>query len=385
MEGERTEQPNPQSEATPPAPEAPQEGGSPSLEQEKATLDAEKQKADKGIIEQARELLARLRGETPKAPEDPEMAEVQQELEEAIRDQGEPGADSPAPSPDPGTTNPPEEPSWWQTIMADGVKVYLTAFVLSLSPWKDWNTALHEARQMYSTEEVAPPAGERETPAAEDQEEDPELAEEDDHAHEDEEDEETISKQPATQKKHEPDKKRPATATRPRGPHEVDLTKNAPQGMEVPQDNPNALVEVVGTCESVSSGTGQRGKHGTHKGIDVPGPKGSPIRYCGEKPAKVTFVSPTPHPKAGYYIEFAYRDPIKGPIIIRCLHFAKKSSLKVGTILKKGDILGLMGNTGRVRSKRKGPDAGTHLHMEARSRSAKGPVLNPLTYLRRAS
>ncbi len=100
-----------------------------------------------------------------------------------------------------------------------------------------------------------------------------------------------------------------------------------------------------------------------HQGIDLAAPKGTPIYAIDH--GRVTYAG---HGKTGYgrlvvvtHLNKAYKS-----------YYAHLSRYKVnrGDIVKKGDLLGLMGESGRA--------TGVHLHFEIRKNKF---ALNPLDHL----
>lgn len=111
---------------------------------------------------------------------------------------------------------------------------------------------------------------------------------------------------------------------------------------------------------SISSGFGSRGGS-RHTGIDIPRPKGTPIAVADD--GVVTF--------AGSY--YAYGNLIKishGNGVETWYGHCDSISVSVGEIVKKGETIGTVGNTGR--------STGSHLHFEVRKN---GSPQNPANYL----
>lgn len=107
-------------------------------------------------------------------------------------------------------------------------------------------------------------------------------------------------------------------------------------------------------------------KEDNHRGIDVVGKNNTTDHIIAYDDGKVTYVRDN-SPSAGTYVVVQH----DGNLTTRYLHM-KKGSRKVNTgdIVKKGDILGYMGNTGQ--------SYGAHLHFDI---SRGGTKLNPNDYL----
>jgi FimV-like protein len=117
---------------------------------------------------------------------------------------------------------------------------------------------------------------------------------------------------------------------------------------------------------SISSGYGMRkhpikGKELLHHGIDFAAAENAPFTAVADGRVITASTSPT----FGNYIEVKHR---KG-IVTRYAH-ANDLHVKKGQMVKKGDILGLVGKTGLV--------TGAHLHFEVRF--ADGKAIDPEQY-----
>ncbi len=111
----------------------------------------------------------------------------------------------------------------------------------------------------------------------------------------------------------------------------------------------------------VSSSFGQRGrKH--HDGIDIPAPKGTPIISVD---AGVVIYSDNGIRGYGNMIVVSHGDDI-----FTVYAHNSKNKVDKGDKVKKGEVIGLIGNTGR--------STGPHLHFEIR---VKNLVRNPAQYL----
>ncbi|MDR1741680.1 MAG: M23 family metallopeptidase [Synergistaceae bacterium] len=113
----------------------------------------------------------------------------------------------------------------------------------------------------------------------------------------------------------------------------------------------------------ISSGYGRRGKKGRmHMGIDIPVPKGTPIKAAMDG---VVTQAGKKYRGYGYSVTIDHGGGISS-------FYAHCSSVKVrpGQAVKRGAIVGLVGRTGRA--------VGHHLHFEVRKN---GKAVNPLPYL----
>lgn len=127
----------------------------------------------------------------------------------------------------------------------------------------------------------------------------------------------------------------------------------------VPSINP---VEIM----KFSSGFGQRGAplrgaSRNHKGIDIPGPVGTPIYATADgMVGRAQWVG-----GYGKYVEINHGNSVQ-------TRYGHLSAMNVspGQRIRKGDILGYMGSTGR--------STGSHLHYEVR---IAGEAINPTAFL----
>jgi murein DD-endopeptidase MepM/ murein hydrolase activator NlpD len=127
----------------------------------------------------------------------------------------------------------------------------------------------------------------------------------------------------------------------------------------VPSINP---VEVM----KFSSGYGYRsaptrGASRNHKGIDIPGPVGTPIHATADgRIGRAQWVS-----GYGKYVEIEHGNAVQ-------TRYGHLSAMNVvpGQRIRKGDVLGYMGSTGR--------STGSHLHYEVR---IAGEAINPVAFL----
>ncbi len=127
----------------------------------------------------------------------------------------------------------------------------------------------------------------------------------------------------------------------------------------VPSYNPVELMKL-------SSGYGprrapRRGASRVHKGIDVPGPVGTPIYATADgMVGRAQWVG-----GYGKFIELEHGNQIQ-------TRYGHLSALNVryGQRVKKGQVIGYMGNTGR--------STGSHLHYEVR---VGGTAVNPMSFL----
>jgi murein DD-endopeptidase MepM/ murein hydrolase activator NlpD len=129
--------------------------------------------------------------------------------------------------------------------------------------------------------------------------------------------------------------------------------------VSVPSINP---VEVM----KFSSGFGYRnaptrGASRNHKGIDIPGPVGTPIYATADGTVgRAQWLS-----GYGKYVEIEHGNQVQ-------TRYGHLSAMNVtpGQRIRKGDILGYMGSTGR--------STGSHLHYEVR---IAGEAINPMAFL----
>lgn len=121
----------------------------------------------------------------------------------------------------------------------------------------------------------------------------------------------------------------------------------------------------------------RRGK-GAHKGIDLKAPAGTPVRSAG--PGAIVAISPNPSPSYGVQVVIYHGNGVY-------THYAHlqpgSPTLRPGTKVKAGDVIGRVGRTGNT------PSSGdTHLHFEVRIGSprpvtAGGKTSDPLKLLPR--
>lgn len=105
--------------------------------------------------------------------------------------------------------------------------------------------------------------------------------------------------------------------------------------------------------------TGPNGDKIPHPGVDIAAPTGTPV--VAPENGKITFIK-FGSPTAGDYIEMMTAEGEKH----RFLHLSK-IEVKVGDIVKKGDLVGRVGSTGF--------SSGPHLHWE---KYASGRQVDPL-------
>lgn len=108
-----------------------------------------------------------------------------------------------------------------------------------------------------------------------------------------------------------------------------------------------------------------RGRRKNHKGLDIRGPVGTPIYATADGFVKTS-------KWLGSYGKFIELDHGNG-ITTRYGHMSRLK-VSANTRVKKGDIIGLMGSTGR--------STGSHLHYEVR---VAGEPVNPLSFMARSS
>jgi murein DD-endopeptidase MepM/ murein hydrolase activator NlpD len=116
----------------------------------------------------------------------------------------------------------------------------------------------------------------------------------------------------------------------------------------------------------VSSGFGRRGKRHFHAGIDIPMPQGTAI--AAAKDGVVLEVSTAKGKKYRGYGNAALID--HGDGITALYAHCQSISVKAGQKVKRGDIVGRVGNTGRTTTH--------HIHFEVRKN---GKAVDPIPYL----
>ncbi|MDR1978267.1 MAG: M23 family metallopeptidase [Synergistaceae bacterium] len=116
----------------------------------------------------------------------------------------------------------------------------------------------------------------------------------------------------------------------------------------------------------VSSGFGRRGKRRFHAGIDIPMPQGTPIAAAQD--GVVLDIGTTGSKKYRGYGNAALVDHGNG--VATMYAHCQSISVKKGQKIKRGDIVGLVGNTGRTTTH--------HVHFEVRKN---GKPVDPLSYL----
>jgi murein DD-endopeptidase MepM/ murein hydrolase activator NlpD len=119
----------------------------------------------------------------------------------------------------------------------------------------------------------------------------------------------------------------------------------------------------------VSSGFGKRadpftGHIAVHEGVDIASRLGSPIKAMAD--GVVSFVGPKSH--YGNVVEVNHGNGL----VTRYAH-ASTLSVKEGDTVKRGEVIGAVGSTGR--------STGPHLHLEV---LREGRAVNPTAYLRAA-
>lgn len=133
--------------------------------------------------------------------------------------------------------------------------------------------------------------------------------------------------------------------------------------VSMPSINP---VEIM----NFSSGFGYRhaptkGASSNHKGVDIPGPIGTPIYATADGTiGRAQWVN-----GYGKYVEIEHGNEVE-------TRYGHMSALNVvaGQKVKQGDVIGYMGSTGR--------STGSHLHYEVR---VNGIAVNPMAFLAPAS
>ncbi|MDR3230590.1 MAG: M23 family metallopeptidase [Synergistaceae bacterium] len=113
----------------------------------------------------------------------------------------------------------------------------------------------------------------------------------------------------------------------------------------------------------VSSGFGKRGKRHFHAGLDLPMPKGTPILAVMDGTVLETATTKTP--KYRGYGNLVLLDHGNG--LVTMYAHCQSVSVKKGQTIKQGDVVALVGNTGRTTT--------CHVHFEVRKN---GKPVNPL-------
>ena len=116
----------------------------------------------------------------------------------------------------------------------------------------------------------------------------------------------------------------------------------------------------------VSSGYGRRSRNRFHKGIDLAAPNGTPVKAAAEGIVEYAGL-------AGTFGKMVLIRHIGG-YKTRYAHLSRVKT-HIGAKVITGQLIGGVGNTGRVRGKN-----GYHLHLEVLHN---GIALNPLGYLPR--
>jgi hypothetical protein len=102
-----------------------------------------------------------------------------------------------------------------------------------------------------------------------------------------------------------------------------------------------------------------KGATSNHPGVDIAVPLGTPVKA----PENAIVQKVSKDPRAGLYINLGNG---KGVLMHRLLHLSQ-SKVKVGDVVKQGEVIALSGNSGLT--------TGPHLHWE---RYEQGKLVNPL-------
>jgi murein DD-endopeptidase MepM/ murein hydrolase activator NlpD len=116
----------------------------------------------------------------------------------------------------------------------------------------------------------------------------------------------------------------------------------------------------------ITSGFGRRGRRSFHSGIDIPMPKGTPILAAQD--GTVLDVGTNKNKKYRGYGNVALLEHGNG--VITLYAHCQSVSVKKGQPVRRGEIIGLVGSTGRSTT--------AHVHFEVRK---DGKAVNPLPYL----
>jgi len=115
----------------------------------------------------------------------------------------------------------------------------------------------------------------------------------------------------------------------------------------------------------ISSYYGKRKKRGFHTGIDIPAPKGTPIRAVADGFVIASEKKLNDYAKYGKIVILEHGDGI------RTLYaHNKKNHARSGSCINAGDVIAEVGSSGNA--------TGPHLHFEIRRN---GNPVNPLRYL----
>ncbi len=115
----------------------------------------------------------------------------------------------------------------------------------------------------------------------------------------------------------------------------------------------------------ISSPFGRRGLLSFHPGIDIPAPKGTPIRAAADGLVVASARSLDGYSGYGKVVIMEHGDGVK-----TIYAHNKKNLVRVGECIKTGEIIAEVGSSGNA--------TGSHLHFEIRKN---GKPVNPLKYL----
>jgi len=115
----------------------------------------------------------------------------------------------------------------------------------------------------------------------------------------------------------------------------------------------------------VSSGFGRRGWRRFHSGIDIPAPKGTPIKAVAEGLVVVSGKSLDGYSRYGKIVIIEHGGGIR-----TVYAHNKKNLVKAGECVKAGEVIAEVGSSGNA--------SGSHVHFEIRK---KGEPVNPMKYL----
>jgi hypothetical protein len=134
------------------------------------------------------------------------------------------------------------------------------------------------------------------------------------------------------------------------------LGSDAVQNLTIP-----VLVGVSVKDLDQNFGEARGGGTRAHEGLDIVAPKGTPVA----SPTEAVVIGVGDGPTSGIYVRTANPG---GEIFVYMHLSAVADSVKPGTVLKRGQVLGFVGNTGNA------AEAGAHLHFEIRK---DGKATNP--------
>lgn len=157
---------------------------------------------------------------------------------------------------------------------------------------------------------------------------------------------------------------RPSASGSPQRETVLDGVRTAPKNRKGIRALPQKMLWPVDGA--VSSGFGKRGRRAHHSGIDIPMPKGTPIRAAKDGVVKLV-VSAKSRGFRGYgNVVIIDHGNGLSTLYAHCL----KYQVKKGQQVRQGETIGTVGRTGRATT--------NHVHFEVR---VHGKPVNPIPYL----